>query len=93
MSIPAEIKASNQVRIVSYAVTAPPLVLWIGVLTRVLISKDRRKHTELIVISVLMILSLLADMGNWQLLYTHDDREYNGDINHPELWKQIQNAC
>jgi len=55
-----KLKALRQVNILDYAVTVFPLTLFIGVLIRLLISKDRSKLTELIVICVLMILSLLA---------------------------------
>ena len=47
----------KQLEIASYAFNAPPLALWIGLLARMLISKDRDKLTPLIVISILMILS------------------------------------
>ncbi len=41
----------------SYALFVAPLALWIGLLARMLISKDRDKLVPLIVISILMILS------------------------------------
>jgi hypothetical protein len=40
----------------SYALFVLTLALWIGLLARMLISKDRDKLTPLIVISILMIL-------------------------------------
>ena len=40
----------------SYALNVPPLALWIGLLARTLISKDRDKLVPLIVISILMVL-------------------------------------
>ena len=43
--------------IASYALFVPPLALWMGLLARVLISKDREKLMPLIVISILMILT------------------------------------
>ena len=53
----AEIQAWNEIKIVSYALNVPLLVLFIGILVRVLMSKDRRKLIELIVICILIILS------------------------------------
>jgi hypothetical protein len=41
---------------ISYALNVPPLALWIGLLARMLISKDRDKLIPLIVISILTIL-------------------------------------
>ena len=57
MPTAAEVKAINQVKFVSYAFNVPPFALWIGLLARVLINKDRRKLVELIVICTLMILN------------------------------------
>jgi hypothetical protein len=58
MSTAAEIlKVLKQLDITSYALNVPPLALWIGLLARMLISKDRDKLIPLIVISILMILS------------------------------------
>jgi hypothetical protein len=53
----AELRNFKDLDIASYALNAPPLALWIGLLARMLISKDRDKLTPLIVISILMILS------------------------------------
>ena len=80
-------------KIVSYAFGVPPLGLWIGILGRVLVSKDRRKLTEVIVISILMSLSVAAGIVDSQLYYTFYDRAYNGDLNHPTLWNWILTAC
>jgi hypothetical protein len=58
MSTAAEVlKVYKDLNTASYALNFPPLVLWIGLLARKLISKDRDKFTPLIVISILMILS------------------------------------
>ena len=54
------LKVYKQIDIASYAVTVPPLALWIGLLARMLISKDRHKLTPLIVVSILMILYSVA---------------------------------
>jgi len=43
--------------IITYALYVPPLVLWVGVLARVLIYRDRHKFIALIVICVLMLFS------------------------------------
>ena len=51
------IKVYKQEEIVCYALSLPPLALWICFLARMLISKDRDKLIPLIVISILMILS------------------------------------
>ena len=51
------LKVLKQIDIASYAFNVPPLALWIGLITMMLISKDRDKLTPLIVISILMILS------------------------------------
>jgi hypothetical protein len=50
------LKVLKQIDTASYALNVPPLALWIGLLARMLISKDRDKLTPLIVISILMIL-------------------------------------
>jgi hypothetical protein len=50
------LKAFKEIDTASYALNVPPLTLWIGLLARMLISKDRDKLTPLIVISILMIL-------------------------------------
>jgi hypothetical protein len=50
----------KELDIASYALNVPPLAFWIGLLARMLISKDRDKLIPLIVISILMILSEVA---------------------------------
>jgi hypothetical protein len=87
------IKVYEQLDTASYALTLPPLALWLGLLARMLISKDRNKLTPIIVISILMILSLVASMVGWQLFYTYYDRDNNGDLKHPYLANQILQAC
>jgi hypothetical protein len=57
MSTAAEVKVYKDLDTASYALNFPPLALWIGLLARMLISKDRDKLTALIVISILIILS------------------------------------
>jgi hypothetical protein len=52
----AELKVYKHFDTASYALNVPPLALWISLLARMLISKDRDKLTPLIVISILMIL-------------------------------------
>jgi hypothetical protein len=54
------LKVFKPIDTASYALNVPPLVLWIGLLARMLISKDRDKLFPLIVISILMILSFVA---------------------------------
>ncbi len=51
------LKFYKQRNTASYAFNVPPLALWIGLLARMLISKNRDKLAPLIVISILMILS------------------------------------
>jgi len=51
------LKFSKQIATMTYALYVPTLTLWIGLLARVLISKDRRKLVALIVICTLMILN------------------------------------
>ena len=51
------LKVAKELDIASYALIIPPLALWIGLLARMLISKDRDKLIPLIVISILMILN------------------------------------
>jgi hypothetical protein len=58
-----------------------------------LISKDRDKLVPLIAISILMILSLAALTVYWQLEYTYNDRNYNGDLKNIDLANQILSAC
>ncbi len=53
----AEVKVYKHIDTASFAFNVPPLALWIGLLVRMLISKDRDKLVPLIVISILMILS------------------------------------
>jgi hypothetical protein len=50
------LKVAKHIDTASYALNVPPLALWIGLLARMLISKDRDKLIPLIVISILMIL-------------------------------------
>ena len=58
MSTAAEfLKVYKDLDIASYALNFTPLALWIGLLARMLISKDRDKLVPLIVISILMILN------------------------------------
>jgi hypothetical protein len=51
------LKVHKDLDIASYALNVPPLALWIVLLARMLISKDRDKLIPLVVISILMILS------------------------------------
>ncbi len=51
------LKVIKQLDTASYALTFPPLALWISLLARMLISKDRDKLIPLIVITSLMTLS------------------------------------
>ena len=53
----AYLKVYKDLDTASYALNLPPLALWIGLLARMLISKDREKLIPLIVISIFMILS------------------------------------
>ena len=87
------LKFYKDLDIASYALFTPPLALWIGLLARMLISKDRDKLTPLIVISILMILYSVAWIVYYQLEYTYNDRFYNGDLNHIDLANQILEAC
>jgi len=89
----AEVKFFNQLRIVMYAFNVPLLAIWIGILGRVLVSKDRRELTEVIVISSLMSLNLAGDIVEGQINYTYEDRAYKGDLNRPKLWNWIIDAC
>jgi hypothetical protein len=58
MSAAAELlKVYKNLDTASYFLYVPPLALWIGLLVRMLISKDRDKLVPLIVISILMIFS------------------------------------
>ena len=71
MPTPAQkLKYYKSMRTASYASTVPPLALFIYVLARMLLSKDRHKLTELIVVCVLMIVSLVGSIIDWQVLYT-----------------------
>jgi hypothetical protein len=63
--------AFKHINFVSYGFYVPTLALWIGLLGRMLISKDREKFYGLIVISVLMIVALIASIVYWQLYYTY----------------------
>ncbi len=51
------LKVIKQIDTASYSLNVPPLALWIGLLVRMLILKDREKLIPLIVISILMIIS------------------------------------
>jgi len=73
----ADVKVNDVIKITCYALYSPPLALWIGTLGRVLISKDRRKFTNIIIISTLMILNQVAVIVYWQLTYTQTYRAYN----------------
>ncbi len=58
MASPDEyIKADQNINIASYVLYVPVIVLWIGLLVRMLISRDRDNFYGLIVISILMIVS------------------------------------
>ena len=57
MSTADFLKVLKQIDTASYALNVPPLGLWIGLLARMLISKDRDKLVPLIVVSILMILA------------------------------------
>jgi len=89
----ADVKVNDVIKIASYALNALPLALWIGTLGRVLISKDRRKFTDIIIISILMILTQVTEIVVYQLFYTQSYRAYNGDQNHNELVQQTMNVC
>ncbi len=52
-----DLKVYKQIDIASYALFVPSLALWIGLLLRMLISKDRDKFIAPIVMCILMILS------------------------------------
>ncbi len=93
MSTAAEVKIFKELDTASYALNVPPLALWIGLLARMLISKDRDKLVSLIVISILMILYSVANITDWQLVYTFNDRKYNGDQNNLYLARQILQVC
>jgi hypothetical protein len=57
MSTTAEyVKVVKQIDMTSYALNLSSLALWISLLARMLISKDRHKLVPLIVISILIIL-------------------------------------
>jgi len=45
MTTAEELQALDELNKVSYALTVPPLALWIGILARVLVLKDMRKLT------------------------------------------------
>ncbi len=89
----AELKVFKELDTASYALNVPPLALCIGLLARMLISKDRDKLTTLIVISIFIILFEVANIVLWQLYYTYNLRDFNGDLNHIDLANQILNAC
>ena len=58
MPVTAEVlKVYKQLDIASLAFNVPPLALWIGLLLKILISKDRDKFIPIVVISILMIVS------------------------------------
>jgi hypothetical protein len=68
---------------------APPLALWTGLFARMLISKDRHKLVPLIVISIFMIIYSLGSIVYYQLNYTYNVRNFNGDLNHIDLANQM----
>jgi len=76
----------------SYASCVPPLALFIGLLSRMLLSKDRPKLNELIIVCVLMILSLVGTMIYFQVLYNYNESYYNGGVNRPDLINQVIQA-
>ena len=58
MSTPEEyIEAFDHIHIAAYAFTLPSLALWIGLLSKMLVSKDKGKLHGLIFVAVLMILN------------------------------------
>jgi hypothetical protein len=60
MTTPEEIlKAYDDIKIASHALTVPSLALWLCLLAMMLISKDRDKLFELIVVFILMIFSMV----------------------------------
>ena len=59
------VKVYRQLEIASYALTVPTLALWICLLIRMLILRDREKFSALIVICILMILSLIGSIVSW----------------------------
>jgi hypothetical protein len=87
-----EVEAYKHINIASYAFYVSTLVIWIGLLLRMLTSKDRDKFYGLIVISILMIVSFVAAIVAWQLDYTYNYKSYKGDLNHPDLAEQILQA-
>ncbi len=92
-TIAGYVKALKHINIASYAFYFPTLVIWIGLLIRMLISKDRDKLWGLIVICVLMIVSFVASIVDWQLNYTSWYKISNRDLNHPDIYNQIHEAC
>jgi hypothetical protein len=96
MSTPTEseyLKAYKQINIASYAFFFPIIVLWIGLLLRMLISSDREKFYGLIVICILIIVSFVASIIFWQLHYTIWDKHYKQDLNHVDLASHMLQAC
>ena len=51
------LKVYENLKITSHAMFVPSLALWLGILARTLVSKDRCKFHGLIVICILMIVS------------------------------------
>jgi hypothetical protein len=74
MSTAAEVTVYKDLETASYALNVSPLALWIGLLARMLISKDRHKLAPLIIISILMILTEVASIVYYQLNFTYNDR-------------------
>ncbi len=68
------VEALKHINIASYALFVPTLILWIGLLLRMLISKDKEIFYGLIVISICMIVALIAIIATYQLNYTLWDR-------------------
>jgi len=64
MSTPVEIlNTLNHVRIASYATQSIPLVLFIAILVIMVVSKNRRNLTPIIIVCVLMVLSSTATIA------------------------------
>ncbi len=61
------LKVFKQIDTASYALFLPPLALWIGLLARMLISKDREKLIPLIFVCILIIIGSVASIVLWQL--------------------------
>jgi hypothetical protein len=87
------LKALKHLQIASYAFYVPTLALWIGLLGRMLISKDRDKFYGLIVVAVLIIVSFGASMVYYQRWYTMWDKSCKEDPYNYYLATQIMQAC